>query len=76
MVGTYDALCVDRGAVGAGYIAGVCGAEVEVLSGEVGLEFPFPFVSWDTCIVVVQGVEKSTATSYSFPVLYLGPPAP
>ena len=33
MVGTDDALCVDRRAMGSGDIAGVCGAEVEVLKG-------------------------------------------
>ena len=32
MVGADDALCVDRGAMGTGDIAGVCRAEVEVLT--------------------------------------------
>lgn len=31
MVGTDDALCVDRWVMGSGDFAGVCGAEVEVL---------------------------------------------
>lgn len=31
MVGTDDAVCVDRRALGSGNIAGVCGAEVKIL---------------------------------------------
>lgn len=34
MVGTHDAVCVDRRAVGAGDLARVCGAEAEVLIGK------------------------------------------
>ena len=31
MVGTDDVICMDRGLVGAGAGAGVCGTEVEIL---------------------------------------------